>query len=72
MPTDYSTEFGERLAKIVGERPKLEIAHELDCSDVTVRLWLKGRIPFAILMLKRLHEVYGADLNKLIIGSKTK
>ena len=70
MPADYGKEFGRRLAKIVGDRPKLQIAHDLNCSDVTVRVWLKGRIPFAIHVLKRLHDVYGADLNELITGDQ--
>lgn len=70
MLTDYGKEFGERLAKIVGDLPKLQIANDLDCSDVTVRVWLKGRIPFAIHILKKLHEVYGADLNELILGDE--
>lgn len=68
MLTDYNKEFGKRLEAIVGDCPKLQVANDLDCSDVTVRYWLKGKIPFAIHMLKRLHDVYGVDLNKLILG----
>lgn len=67
---DYSIEFGKRLAEIVGDRPKLQIANDLDCSDVTVRSWLKGKIPFAIYMLKNLRDIYGVDLNELITGDE--
>lgn len=67
---DFGKEFGVRLAKIVGDKPKLQIANELDCSDVTVRYWLKGKIPFAICMLKRIREVYKIDLNELITGDE--
>lgn len=67
---DYSIEFGKRLAEIVGDRPKLQIANDLNCSDVTVRYWLKGKIPFAIYMLKSLRDVYGVDLNELITGDE--
>ncbi len=67
---DYGEKFGERLAKIVGDKPKLQIAHELDCSDVTVRHWLKGKIPFALHMLKRIRELYDVDLNELISGDE--
>ena len=70
LQPDCNKEFGERLAKIVGDKPKLQIASELDCSDVTVRYWLKGKIPFAIHMLKRIREVYGIDLNVLIAGDE--
>ncbi len=67
---DYGEEFGERLAKVVGDKPKLQIANDLNCSDVTIRYWLRGKIPFAIHMLKRIHDIYGVDLNKLIAGDK--
>lgn len=70
MQFDYSEEFGKRLAKAVGDRPKLQIANDLKCSDVTIRFWLKGKIPFAICMLKSLHDIYGIDLNNLIAGDK--
>ncbi len=70
MLTDYNKEFGKRLEAIVGDCSKLQVANNLDCSDVTIRYWLKGKIPFAIHMLKRLHDVYGADLNKLIVGDE--
>ncbi len=70
LQADYGKEFGERLARIVGDRPKLQIASELNCSDVTVRLWIKGKIPYAIFMLRSLRKVYGADLNELIAGDK--
>lgn len=71
MPVDFNKEFSERLAVIIGDRPKLQVANDLGCSDVTVRVWLKGKIPFAIHMLKRLHDVYGVDLNDLIIGDES-
>ena len=70
MQTDYGKEFGERLAKALANHPKQQIAAELGCSDVSVRLWMKGNIPFAICMLKSLHDVYGVDLNNLIAGDK--
>jgi len=70
IPTQYNKEFGERLQKVIGERSKVQVADDLDCSDVTVRMWLKGKVPFAIHMLKKLHDVYGADLNELIAGKK--
>jgi len=70
MQTDYGKEFGKRLAKALGERSKSQIATELGCSDVSVRLWIKGKIPFAICMLKGLHDTYGIDLNNLIAGDE--
>ncbi|KKL82927.1 hypothetical protein LCGC14_1979880 [marine sediment metagenome] len=70
MQTDYGKEFGERLAKALSDQPKQQIAAELGCSDVSVRLWMKGKIPFAICMLKSLHDVYEIDLNNLIAGDK--
>ncbi len=68
MQTDYGEEFGKRLTEAVGGRSKLQIADDLACSDVTIRLWMKGNIPFAICMLKSLRDIYGVDLNKLIAG----
>lgn len=72
MENDFSHRFGKRFQKIVGRRSKLEIGGDLHCSDVTVRFWLKGRIPFAIWILKRIHDMYGVDLNELITGKETK
>ncbi len=70
MENDYSRQFGRRLQKVVGDHSKLQIANDLGCSDVTVRFWLKGKIPFAIFILRELHEVYNVDLNELIAGDK--
>lgn len=68
MQTDYGKEFGERLAKALSGHSKQQIADGLGCSDVSVRLWMKGRIPFAICMLRDLRLFYGIDLNELITG----
>lgn len=70
MQTDYSKEFGERLNKALGAHTKQQVAAELGCSDVSVRLWIKGKIPFAICILKGLRDVYGIDLNELITGDE--
>jgi len=69
MEIPYSLKFGARLEKML-PLPKQVIAERLGCSDVTIRFWMKGKIPFAICLLKEMREQYGIDLNELITGEQ--
>lgn len=69
METPYSSKFGKRLEELL-PHSKQQVAEELGCSGVTVRFWVKGKIPFAIHLLRRMRKKYGIDLNELIAGEE--
>lgn len=77
MQTEAGIEFGNRLKAVLStetlhEKSLRELAEVLGTSSVTLRKWLSGNIPYALLILSRLHKNYDIDLNYLLIGEERK
>jgi len=73
METNYSKEFGRRLQTLIKEQGITiqECSEDLCCSSISIRYWIKGRVPFIVHILKRLYDE-GVDLNELVGGEKLK
>lgn len=75
MKTEDSLKLGERLQETLTiGAPKLslrEIAETTETTTVTLHKWSAGDVPYAFLILARLRQNYGIDLNYLLTGERS-
>lgn len=76
MQTEAGIEFGKRLKIVLStealhEKSLREFAEALGTSSVTLRKWLLGDVPYALLILVRLYKNYHIDLNYLLTGERS-
>ena len=74
MPVDPREQFGKRLEKVLTEHDltRRAVAVGAKCTGATIGRWLRGEVPYSILILAELHKQYGIDLNTLICGETRK
>ncbi len=72
MATDEREQFGKRLEYLIEEQglTRRAVAVGAHCTGATIGRWIRGEVPYSILILAELHNVYGIDLNTLICGKK--
>jgi len=63
-----STSIGDRFRQARGPRSVRVMAEKIGCSPSTVSRIENGEVPDSVLMLSRLHETEGIDLNWLLAG----
>lgn len=70
MSLDEREQFGERLKKVLEDRQltRRAVAEDTYCTGATIGRWLRGEVPYSILILAKLHREYDIDLNSLITG----
>lgn len=71
---DEYEQFGKRLEKLLGSRhlTRRAVAEKTHCTGATIGRWVRGEVPYSILILAELHRKYDIDLNTLICGESHK
>ena len=69
---DAREQFGKRLGDFLIEQniTRRQAAESANCTGATIGRWLRGEVPFCILILAELHRKYKIDLNELICGDE--
>ena len=67
-------QFGKRLEKLLASQDltRRAVAEGTHCTGATIGRWIRGEVPYSILVLAELHRVYGIDLNTLICEPEKK
>lgn len=68
MNTEVCLTIGQQFAKAlqsIPERSLEQLATELDTTVVTLRKWSTGNLPYALVLITKLHDDYKFDLNKI-------
>jgi len=70
MDTDECKQFGQRLEVILQTQhiSRRTIAEGANCTSATIGRWLRGEVPYCVMILAELHRTHGIDLNTLICG----
>lgn len=70
--SDEREQFGKRLEDFLIERDvtRRQVAEDVHCTGATIGRWMRGEVPFCILILAELHRKYQVDLNKLVCGEE--
>lgn len=72
--SDEREQFGKRLEDILIEQgvTRRRVAENAGCTGATIGRWIRGEVPYCILILAELHRKHGIDLNELICGEEEK
>lgn len=68
--SDEREQFGKRLEDFLDTQDitRRRVAESAGCTGATIGRWIRGEVPFSILILAELRRRYQIDLNKLICG----
>jgi len=70
--SDAREQFGKRLEDFIIKQnvTRRQVAEDTGCTGATIGCWIRGEVPFSILVLAELRRKYRVDLNKLICGEE--
>lgn len=69
---DKREQFAERLEVFLKSKhvTRRQAGEAAACTGATIGRWIRGEVPYSILVLAELRRTYGADLNELICGDE--
>ena len=70
--SDERDQFGKRLGNFLIEQniTRRQAAESVNCTGATIGRWMRGEVPYCVLILAELRRKYQIDLNELICGDE--